>query len=135
MLLSVVEAATLAAASRGGLVTRQLVEIRIPTTLLNKMEGQARPQMCVILSPIPLNPRLTLDIEVVLDLDHLESEDEILTGTRRRVSQAGLRSRKWPQNRERRSIMTRTKTTNMTRILGRASTRIRGRIEGCDEKS
>ena len=44
--------------------------------------------------PIPLNSRLTLDIEVVLDSDHLESEDEAPTGRRRKVSQAALEKQK-----------------------------------------
>ena len=95
MLLSVVEGSNNSSSKpRRVLATRQLVEIRILTALQSKMEGQACPWMCVFLSPIPLNPHLTLVIEVVVDSDHLESEDEAPTGRRRKVSQATLEKQK-----------------------------------------
>jgi DNA repair protein RAD7 len=45
--------------------------------------------VCILTAPY-LEPRLTLDTEVAPDSDHLDSEDEVQIGRKRKVSKAAL---------------------------------------------
>ncbi len=61
----------------------------------SKMECLACPlEMCVSILPLTSEPRLTLDIEVAPDSDHLDSEDEVPTGRKRKASRATLEKQK-----------------------------------------
>jgi hypothetical protein len=96
MLLSVVEGSNNSSSKLSrALVTRQLVEIRILLMLQNEMVGLACPrEMCVPLLPLTSEPRLTLDNEVAPDSDHLDSEDEVQIGRKRKVSKAASEKQK-----------------------------------------
>jgi hypothetical protein len=97
MLSSVVEGSNNSSKLRRALVTRQLVEIRILSMPQNEMVGLARPrEMCVSLLPRTSEPRLTLDTEVAPDSDHLDSEDEVQIGRKRKASKASSEKQKMP---------------------------------------
>lgn len=97
MLSSVVEGSNNSSKLRRALVTRQLVEIMILLMPQNKMVGLTRPrEMCVSLLPLTSEPRLTLDTEVAPDSDHLDSEDEVQIGRKRKASKVASEKQKMP---------------------------------------
>lgn len=61
----------------------------------DEMVGLVRPrEMCVFLLPLTSEHRLTLDSEVAPDSDHLDSEDEVQVGRKRKISKAALEKQK-----------------------------------------
>lgn len=65
-----------------------------PSNTAEQDGGPSVPMDVCIFATHTSGPPLTLDIEVALDSDHLESEDEVPTGRRRKVSQAALEKQK-----------------------------------------